>query len=45
MTEAAGTTYAWAIELRGSSFVLPANQIRPSSIEIWQGMQYLIPSI
>ncbi|KAK7924100.1 hypothetical protein PG985_006154 [Apiospora marii] len=45
MTEVAGTTYAWAIELRGSSFVLPADQIRPSSIEIWQGMQYLIPSI
>ncbi|KAK7970312.1 hypothetical protein PG988_009385 [Apiospora saccharicola] len=45
MTEVAGTTYAWAIELRGTSFVLPANQIRPSSIEIWQGMQYLIPSL
>ncbi|KAK8114280.1 hypothetical protein PG999_006349 [Apiospora kogelbergensis] len=45
MTDVAGTTYAWAIELRGNSFVLPANQIRPSGDEIWQGMQYLIPSL
>ncbi|KAK6864897.1 hypothetical protein PG995_001425 [Apiospora arundinis] len=45
MTDVAGTTYAWAIELRGNSFVLPANQIVPSGVEIWQGMQYLIPSL
>jgi len=45
MTDVAGTTYAWAIELRGSSFVLPADQIRPSGDEIWKGMQYLIPSL
>ncbi|KAK8055890.1 hypothetical protein PG993_001117 [Apiospora rasikravindrae] len=50
MTDVAGTTYAWAVELRGggsgsSGFVLPASQIRPSSIEIWQGMQALIPSL
>ncbi|KAK8049955.1 hypothetical protein PG994_011685 [Apiospora phragmitis] len=47
MTDVAGTTYAWAVELRGGSsgFVLPASQIRPSGIEIWQGMQSLIPSL
>ncbi|KAK7940891.1 uncharacterized protein PG986_013278 [Apiospora aurea] len=50
MTDVAGTTYAWAVELRGggsgsSGFVLPASHIRPSSIEIWQGMQALIPSL
>lgn len=50
MTDQAKTTYAWAVELRGggsgsSGFVLPANQILPSGVEIWSGMKYLIPAL
>ncbi|KAI1388037.1 uncharacterized protein F4822DRAFT_444500 [Hypoxylon trugodes] len=43
MTDAAGTEFGWGIELRSTSygFVLPADQILPSSIEIWEGMKYL----
>ncbi|KAI5856689.1 zinc carboxypeptidase A [Durotheca rogersii] len=43
MTDAAGTEFAWGVELRSTSygFVLPADQILPSSIEVWEGMLYL----
>ncbi|KAI1799653.1 zinc carboxypeptidase A [Daldinia bambusicola] len=43
MTDAAGAEFGWGIELRSTAygFVLPANQILPSSIEIWEGMKYL----
>ncbi|KAI0836547.1 hypothetical protein F5Y06DRAFT_298601 [Hypoxylon sp. FL0890] len=43
MTEAAGTEFGWGIELRSTSygFLLPADQILPSGIEIWEGINYL----
>ncbi|KAI1446059.1 zinc carboxypeptidase A [Annulohypoxylon stygium] len=43
MTDAAGAEFGWGIELRSTryGFVLPADQILPSSIEIWEGMKYL----
>ncbi|OTB10637.1 hypothetical protein K445DRAFT_308614 [Daldinia sp. EC12] len=43
MTDAAGAEFGWGIELRSTSygFVLPANQILPSSVEIWEGVKYL----
>ncbi|KAI1134567.1 hypothetical protein F5Y05DRAFT_397516 [Hypoxylon sp. FL0543] len=43
MTDAAGTEFGWGIELRSTSygFLLPADQILPSGIEIWEGMKYL----
>ncbi|KAI1104988.1 hypothetical protein F4804DRAFT_351505 [Jackrogersella minutella] len=43
MTDAAGTEFGWGIELRSTSygFVLPADQILPSAVEIWDGMKYL----
>ncbi|KAI1654904.1 zinc carboxypeptidase A [Daldinia decipiens] len=43
MTDAAGAEFGWGIELRSTSygFVLPADQILPSSVEIWEGMKYL----
>ncbi|OTB00511.1 hypothetical protein M426DRAFT_267613 [Hypoxylon sp. CI-4A] len=43
MTDAAGTEFGWGIELRSTSygFLLPADQILPSSVEIWEGMKYL----
>ncbi|KAI1077911.1 hypothetical protein F5B20DRAFT_549737 [Whalleya microplaca] len=43
MTDAAGAEFGWGIELRSTSygFVLPPDQILPSSIEIWEGMKYL----
>lgn len=42
LTDVTGVTYAWAIELRGTSFVLPPAQILPSGIEIWNGVQYIL---
>ncbi|KAI8958801.1 zinc carboxypeptidase A [Daldinia sp. FL1419] len=43
MTDAAGAEFGWGIELRSTSygFVLPADQILPISVEIWEGMKYL----
>ncbi|KAI0116791.1 zinc carboxypeptidase A [Daldinia grandis] len=43
MTDAAGAEFGWGIELRSTSygFVLPADQILPSSVEIWEGMKFL----
>ncbi|OTA56584.1 hypothetical protein K449DRAFT_336304 [Hypoxylon sp. EC38] len=43
MTDAAGTEFGWGIELRSTSygFLLPADQILPSGVEIWEGMKYL----
>ncbi|KAI1408710.1 hypothetical protein F5Y13DRAFT_194180 [Hypoxylon sp. FL1857] len=43
MTDAAGTEFGWGIELRSTpyGFLLPADQILPSGIEIWEGMKYL----
>ncbi|KAI1373195.1 hypothetical protein F4677DRAFT_462551 [Hypoxylon crocopeplum] len=43
MTDAAGTEFGWGIELRSTSygFILPADQILPSGVEIWEGMKYL----
>jgi len=42
--------FAWTIELRptgsgGGGFVLPASQIRPSAIEQWEGIKYLLAVI
>ncbi|KAI0128689.1 zinc carboxypeptidase [Xylariales sp. AK1849] len=42
LTATTGVEFAWAIELRGNSFVLPANQILPSGIEIWNGVKEVI---
>ncbi|KAI0011460.1 zinc carboxypeptidase A [Xylariaceae sp. FL0662B] len=43
MTDAAGAEFGWGIELRSTSygFILPPDQIFPSSIEVWEGMKYL----
>ncbi|KAI2607691.1 uncharacterized protein GGS25DRAFT_532766 [Hypoxylon fragiforme] len=43
MTDAARTEFGWGVELRSTSygFLLPANQILPSGIEVWEGMKYL----
>ncbi|KAF3019379.1 hypothetical protein G7054_g15030 [Neopestalotiopsis clavispora] len=45
MTDTIGVTYAWAIELRGTSFVLPPAQITPSGVEIWNGVKTVLNSI
>ncbi|KAL7622591.1 hypothetical protein AAE478_008101 [Parahypoxylon ruwenzoriense] len=47
MTDAAGTEFGWGIELRSTSygFLLPADQILPSGVEIWEGMKYLFPKL
>ncbi|KAH8673720.1 hypothetical protein BX600DRAFT_433335 [Xylariales sp. PMI_506] len=45
LTDTTKVTNAWAIELRGTSFILPANQILPSGIEIWDGIKYVIPKL
>ncbi|KAI1477277.1 hypothetical protein F4774DRAFT_420169 [Daldinia eschscholtzii] len=40
--------YGWAIELRDTGrngFTLPANQILPTGIEIWEGMKYLFANM
>ncbi|OTB04795.1 hypothetical protein M426DRAFT_320384 [Hypoxylon sp. CI-4A] len=44
VTDVNKAEYGWAIELRDTGrngFVLPANQILPTSIEIWEGVKYL----
>ncbi|CAJ2510216.1 Uu.00g061160.m01.CDS01 [Anthostomella pinea] len=43
VTDVVDAELGWGIELRDTSygFMLPANQILPSSVEIWDGMKYL----
>ncbi|KAK6065620.1 zinc carboxypeptidase [Seiridium cupressi] len=45
LTDVTKVTYAWAIELRGTSFVLPPAQILPSGVEIWNGVKTVINSL
>ena len=43
-----GVPYSLAVELRDKGnygFVLPAEQIKPSGAEMWDGMQYLVKEI
>ncbi|KAI0880751.1 uncharacterized protein GGS22DRAFT_79637 [Annulohypoxylon maeteangense] len=44
VTDVNKAEYGWAIELRDTGrngFTLPADQILPTGIEIWEGMKYL----
>lgn len=45
LTDITKVTYAWGIELRGTSFVLPASQIVPSGAELWAGVQYFLGAV
>ncbi|KAK3897671.1 putative carboxypeptidase precursor [Staphylotrichum tortipilum] len=50
MQDVAKAEYSWTIELRptgsgGGGFVLPASQIRPSGVEQWEGIKYLLASV
>lgn len=51
MSGAAGAEFAWTLELRpgsgsgSSGFVLPANQIRPSAVEQWEGLKYVLGQV
>lgn len=40
-----GVELAWAIELQGTSFVLPPAQILPSSVEVWAGVKYVLSNL
>ncbi|KAI8960409.1 hypothetical protein F5Y11DRAFT_268596 [Daldinia sp. FL1419] len=48
VTDVNEAEYGWAIELRDTGrngFTLPANQILPTGIEIWEGMKYLFANM
>ncbi|KAK6949809.1 hypothetical protein Daesc_008130 [Daldinia eschscholtzii] len=48
VTDVNKAEYGWAIELRDTGrngFTLPANQILPTGIEIWEGMKYLFANM
>ncbi|KAI2602566.1 hypothetical protein GGR54DRAFT_653785 [Hypoxylon sp. NC1633] len=48
VTDVNKAEYGWAIELRDTGrngFTLPANQIMPTGIEIWEGMKYLFANM
>ncbi|KAI1373051.1 hypothetical protein F4677DRAFT_236123 [Hypoxylon crocopeplum] len=48
VTDVSKAQYGWAIELRDTGrngFTLPADQILPTGIEIWEGMKYLFANM
>ncbi|KAI1465123.1 uncharacterized protein F4812DRAFT_132881 [Daldinia caldariorum] len=48
VTDVNKAEYGWAIELRDTGrngFTLPANQILPTGIEVWEGMKYLFANM
>ncbi|KAI2778777.1 hypothetical protein F4815DRAFT_476596 [Daldinia loculata] len=48
VTDVNKAEFGWAIELRDTGrngFTLPANQILPTGIEVWEGMKYLFANM
>lgn len=43
--ETAGVKYTFTAELRGNSFIVPADQIQPSFEEVWNGVTAAIATI
>ncbi|KAI1105681.1 hypothetical protein F4804DRAFT_118020 [Jackrogersella minutella] len=48
VTDVNKAEYGWAVELRDTGrngFVLPADEILPTGIEIWEGIKYLLANL